>query len=75
MGGGRPRTAIGTYGSVNVRRSGTRVVAETRIRDLDGRLRAVRATGGSASAARSLLKERLLPTHRAKCTTESPAHP
>lgn len=39
MTGGHPRTAIGTYGTVYVMRNGHRCVAETRVRDLDGRLR------------------------------------
>jgi hypothetical protein len=60
MRGGRPRTAIGTYGAVYVMRRADRCVAETRFRDLDGRLRKVTATAGSASAAKALLKERLL---------------
>jgi hypothetical protein len=59
---GRPRTAIGTYGSINVRRKGVgrRYIAETRFRDLDGRLRQVKATGSSRGAATSLLRDRLL---------------
>lgn len=57
---GRPRTTIGTYGAVYVMRNGDRCVAETRFRDLDGRLRKVTATAGSPAAARALLKERLL---------------
>lgn len=60
MSGGRPRTAIGTYGGVYVRRRGDRCMAETRFRDLDGRLRKVTASAGSPSAATALLKERLL---------------
>ena len=64
MSGGRPRTAIGTYGSVNVSTVGARYVAETRFRDLDGRLRKVTATARSQSAARALMKERLLPPIR-----------
>lgn len=60
MTGGRPRTAIGTYGTMYVMRNGDRWVAETRVRDLDGRLRKVNATAGSPAAARALLKERLL---------------
>jgi len=60
MSGGRPRTAIGTYGAVYVMRYGDRHVAATRFRDLDGRLRKVTATARSHSAARALLKERLL---------------
>lgn len=60
MSGGRPRTAIGTYGAVYVMRTADRYTAETRFRDVDGRLRKVTATAGSASAAKALLKERLL---------------
>jgi hypothetical protein len=37
--GRRPRIAIGTYGAVHVMRNGDRHDAETRFRDLDGRLR------------------------------------
>jgi integrase len=54
---GRPRTPIGTHGAINTRREGGRVVAETRIRDLDGRLRQVRASGPTAAAARTRLME------------------
>jgi len=43
---GRPRTPIGTHGSINTRRDRGRVIAETRVRDFDGRLRQVRAYGG-----------------------------
>jgi integrase len=60
MSGGRPRTAIGTYGSIYVMRKADRCVAETRFRDHDGRLRKVTATAGSPSAAKALLKERLV---------------
>lgn len=56
---GRPRTPIGTHGAINTRREGTRLVAETRVRDLDGRLRQVRATGPTAAAARARLLERI----------------
>ena len=56
---GRPRTPIGTHGTINTRRSGARVVAETRVRDLDGRLRQVRASGPTAAAARTRLLERI----------------
>ena len=59
MTGGRPRTAIGTYGTISIRVRGGRFVAETRFRDLDGRLRKVNATA-SRSVARASLKERLL---------------
>lgn len=60
MTGGRPRTAIGTYGEIQVRPVGRKFVAGTRFRDLDGRLRKVFATATSQSGARALLKERLL---------------
>jgi integrase len=56
---GRPRTPIGTHGSINTRRQGGGVVAETRVRDLDGRLRQARATGPTAAAARTRLMERV----------------
>ena len=56
---GRPRTPLGTFGTVNVRRRGKRVTAETRFRDADGRLRRVTASAASAAAARSRLKEKL----------------
>lgn len=61
LSGGRPRTAIGTYGSINVRQCGhRRYVARTRFRDLDGQLRDVTATAGSRTAAQAELKERLI---------------
>lgn len=56
----RPRTPIGAYGSIAVRRRGDRVIAETRIRDADGRVRHVRVTARTAAQAQRLLKERLL---------------
>lgn len=56
----RPRTPLGAYGSIAVRRRGDRVVAETRIRDADGRMRHVRVTARTAALARQVLKERLL---------------
>lgn len=56
----RPRTPVGAYGSIAVRRRGDRVVAETRIRDADGRIRHVRVTARTAAQARQVLKERLL---------------
>lgn len=60
MSGGRPRTAIGTYGEIRVRPRGRRSIAETRYRDLDGRLRKVSATADSPATARALLKQRLV---------------
>lgn len=60
MTGGRPRTPIGTYGAISIRQRGKHFVAETRFRDLDGRLRKVNATATSRSVARTTLKERLL---------------
>ncbi|WP_122816337.1 site-specific integrase [Nocardioides pantholopis] len=56
---GRPRTPIGTHGTINTRRRGRRVVAETRVRDIDGRLRQVRASAPTAAAARAHLLERI----------------
>lgn len=60
MSGGRPRTSIGTYGEIYVMTRRDRCVAETRIRDADGRLRKVTASAGSQRAATARLKERLL---------------
>lgn len=59
MRGGRPRTAIGTYGTVNVRKLGRCYLAETRYRDVDGRLRRVTARCASRTGAVASLKERL----------------
>lgn len=56
----RPRTPVGAYGSIAVRRRGDRVIAETRIRDADGRVRHVRVTARTAARARVALQERLL---------------
>jgi hypothetical protein len=57
---GRPRTPIGSYGSIAVRRVGkARYRATARYRDLDGRLREVKATARSATGASALLKTRL----------------
>jgi integrase len=58
---GRPRTSIGTYGSIHVRRKRSQsYVARTRFRDADGRLRDVTATSTSRTRAVADLKERLL---------------
>lgn len=59
MTGGRPRLPVGTHGSISTRRTGGRVIARTRVRDLDGSIREVRATAASAAAARALLLERI----------------
>lgn len=49
------------YGTVKTRRCGKGVwLAETRVRDADGRLRQVRVRGASANRAIALLKKRLL---------------
>lgn len=60
MSGGRPRTRIGTYGVINVRVEGRKHVASTRVRDQDGKLRRVVATGPSKTGATALLKEKIL---------------
>ena len=58
---GRPRTVIGTFGEVQVKRlASRRYRAATRYRDVDGRLRRVTATGPNAKAATARLKGRLL---------------
>ncbi|HEY8720770.1 site-specific integrase [Pengzhenrongella sp.] len=56
---GRPRTSIGTFGEIRLVEVGGKYRAETRYRDLDGRLRKVRATGTSVRAVRALIKDRL----------------
>lgn len=56
---GRPRTSIGTYGTVRVWRSGRGYTAETRYRDVDGRLGKVRASHSSRNGVSAQLKERL----------------
>ena len=56
----RPRTPVGAYGSIAVRRRADRAIAETRIRDADGRIRHVRVTARTSAQAQSVLKERLL---------------
>jgi len=58
--GGRPRTLIGSYGTISVSRRGASFVALARFRDSDGRLRRVTGAAPSVSAARARLKERLL---------------
>lgn len=60
MKGGRPRTVLGTYGAIQVVCHDGRYTASTRYRDLDGRLRRVRATATAKSQAAALLKQRLL---------------
>lgn len=60
MNGGRPRTLIGSYGTISVTRRGASYVALARIRDADGRLRRVTGAARTESAARARLKERLL---------------
>lgn len=57
---GRPRTPIGAHGNIQVKRlAQRRYVARTRVRDLDGQLRDVSATGTSTSTARNELQVRL----------------
>ena len=56
---GRPRTSIGTSGEIRIVDLGGTYRAETRYRDLDGRLRKVRATARSVRTVRSSIKDRL----------------
>jgi hypothetical protein len=56
----QPRTGIGTCGTVTVRRRDGRAIAETRIRDADGRIRQVRVRARTADQARTLLKQRMV---------------
>jgi integrase len=56
----RPRIDIGTYGTITTRRTGEQTIAETRVRDADGRVRQVRVSRETAPQARRELKKRLL---------------
>jgi integrase len=61
MGRGRPPTSLGTWGAIRtspVREGAYR--AHTRIRDKDGVIREVTATGTSAAAAERALREKLV---------------
>lgn len=56
----RPRTPIGTYGTIGHRRLGPkRYEARARYRDWDGRLRVVQYTGATKAAAELALKRKL----------------
>ena len=55
----RPRTPIGTFGTITIRVTATGAVARCRFRDQDGRLRLVEATASSSKAAERALKTRL----------------
>lgn len=59
MTGGRPRTTIGTFGSIAVVDAPGGWTASARVRDDDGRLRRVKATASSRGAAAQLLRERI----------------
>lgn len=59
MRSGRPRIPIGSHGTITTRREGSRTLAETRVRDLDGRVRQVRVFAPTVTAAQNLLKERI----------------
>ena len=58
-GAGRPRTPVGTFGSITSRKVGHRYVASTRYRDWDGQLRKIEASGATKQAAERLVKERI----------------
>lgn len=60
MNAGRPRTVIGTYGTVGIRSRARGYIPTARYRVVDGRLRPATASGASRSAAKARLKERLL---------------
>lgn len=59
-GAGRPRTSVGTFGNITVRKHGPRFVAGTRYRDWDGQLRRIEATGTTRQSAERALKERIV---------------
>ena len=69
---GRPRTAIGTYGAVNLRRRGSRALAETRIRDADGRIRHVRITARTVKSGGVVYEVRGCPTNGVSGSTRRP---
>lgn len=56
----RPRTPIGTYGTISIRRQRSgRYAARTRYRDWDGKSREVQSTGTTRPAAERALKKKL----------------
>lgn len=56
----RPRTPIGTFGSITTTRTpGGRCVARTRYRDWDGKSRHVQTTGATRPSAERSLKKKL----------------
>ena len=56
----RPRTPVGTFGSIEFATLGGGLVrARTRYRDDDGRLRSVTATGGTRTGAEHALKKKI----------------
>lgn len=56
---GRPRTPIGTFGEISIRSVSRSYIASTRIRDWDGKLRRIEATGSSRARAKAELKRRI----------------
>lgn len=56
---GRERMAPGEWGKITTAKRGTSHVAKARIRDFDGRVRLVEATGPSADGARRILQQKL----------------
>ena len=56
----RPRTPIGTYGTISIRRQHSgRYAARTRYRDWDGKSREVQSTAVTRPAAERALKKKL----------------
>lgn len=55
----RPRTPIGTFGEITVKKFGASFIARTHMRDWDGKLRRLEASAATRSAAATLLKERI----------------
>lgn len=56
---GRPRTPIGTFGEISIRCVSRSYIASTRMRDWDGKLRRIEATGSTRSLAKAELKRRI----------------
>lgn len=72
---GRQALAIGAYGKVTTTKKAGRFVAKARIRDLDGVVRPIEASGASKSAAEHALRERIadrvVPVGDAALTSET----
>lgn len=55
----RPVQPLGTYGSISVRKLGSKYAATTRFRDMDGDYLRIQATGTSETKATNALKAKI----------------